>query len=107
MGFDMVRAVIFFMEFLLFTELSMCQASGIQCLNPAYGEKDGSMRGNTMISMVLLQPLMFFPILLISFIKIGSIETILIMIQGLVFLYIAGTSLPLLYFGLRKLNKIE
>jgi hypothetical protein len=107
MGFDIVRAVIFFIEFLLFSELSMCQASGIQCLNPAYGEKDGSMRGNTMISMILLQPLMFFPILMIIFIKIGSIETVLIIIQGLIFLYITGTSLPLLYFGLRKLNKIE
>jgi hypothetical protein len=73
MGFDIVRTVVFFIEFLLFAELSMCQASGIQCLNPAYGEKDGSMRGNTMISMVLLQPLMFFPILVIMFIKLGSI----------------------------------
>jgi len=107
MGFDIVRAVIFFIEFLLFAELSMCQASGIQCLNPAYGEKDGSMRGNTMISMVLLQPLMFFPILVIMFIKMGSIEMIVLLIQGLVFLYIAMTSLSLLYFGLRKLNKIE
>jgi hypothetical protein len=107
MSLDIVRTLIFFAEFLIFAELSMCQASGIQCLNPAFGEKDAKMKGNTMISMVLLQPLMFMPVMLGIFIDIGSIELMLLMMQGIIFLYIIGTSLPLLYFGLRKLNKIE
>jgi hypothetical protein len=107
MNLDTVRIMIFFVEFLVFAELSMCQASGIQCLNPAFGEKDASMKGNTMISMVLLQPLMFMPVMLGIFIDIGSIELMLLMMQAIIFLYIMGTGLPLLYFGLKKLNKIE
>ncbi|MFX1325156.1 MAG: hypothetical protein ACFE8N_09370 [Promethearchaeota archaeon] len=107
MDLDIVMAIIFFFEFLIFGELSMFQASGIQCLNPAYGEKDSRMRVNTMISMALLQPLMFMPMVLGLFIDMGSIELSLLMMQGIVFLYITIMGLMLLYFGLKKLNKIE
>ncbi|MFX0030520.1 MAG: hypothetical protein ACFE8B_15015, partial [Candidatus Hermodarchaeota archaeon] len=85
----------------------MCQASGIQCLNPAFGEKDANMKGNAMISMILLQPLLFMPMMLGIFIDIGSIKLTLLLMQGIIFLYIIITSLPLLYIGLHKLRKIE
>ena len=104
---DILRSTIFFIEFLIFAELSMCQASGIQCLNPAFGEKDASMKGNAMISMVLLQPLLFLPTILGIFIDIQSIELTLLLMQGIIFLYIIITSLPLLYIGLKKLRKME
>ncbi|MFW9939520.1 MAG: hypothetical protein ACFFFT_00670 [Candidatus Thorarchaeota archaeon] len=107
LNLDIVMATIFFFEFLIFGELSMCQASGIQCLNPAFGEKDANMKGNAMISMVLLQPLLFMPTFLGIFIDIGSIKLTLLLMQGIIFLYIIITSLPLLYFGLNKLRKIE
>jgi hypothetical protein len=104
---DILNAVIFFVEMTLFAEISMCQAMGIQCMNPAYGEKDSNMKGNAMISMVLLQPLMFIPIMSIIFIKPDSIVMMMLISQGLIFLYNLGLSLPLLYFGLRKLKRIE
>jgi hypothetical protein len=107
LNLDIILAIIFFFEFSIFAELSMCQASAIQCLNPAYGEKDASMKGNAMISMLLLQPLLFMPTMLGIFIDIGSIEFTLLLMQGIIFLYIIVTSLPLLYFGLKKLKKIE
>ena len=107
LNLDIVMALIFFFEFSIFAELSMCQASAIQCFNPAYGEKDASMKGNAMISMFLLQPLLFMPMLLGFFIDIGSIRVTLLLMQGIIFLYIVITSLPVLYFGLKKLRKIE
>lgn len=107
LNLDILMSMIFFFEFLLFAELSMCQASGIQCLNPAFGEKDANMKGNAMISMVLLQPLLFMPMILGIFIDIGSIKLTLLLMQGIIFLYIIITSLPLLYIGLHKLRKLE
>ncbi|MHA1987539.1 MAG: hypothetical protein ACW98D_12950 [Promethearchaeota archaeon] len=104
---DFIGTVIFFSEFLLFSQISMCQAMGIQCLSPAYGEKDSNMKGNAMISMILLQPIMFLPIGLLIFLDIGTIGGMMLMMHGMVFLYIIGVSFPLLYFGLKKLNKIE
>jgi hypothetical protein len=85
----------------------MCQAMGIQCLSPAYGEKDSNMKGNAMISMLLLQPIMFLPISMLFFIDIGSVEAMMLLMHGVIFLYNIGISIPLLYFGLKKLNKIE
>jgi hypothetical protein len=107
LNLDILMSIIFFFEFLFFAELSMCQASGIQCLNPAFGEKDANMKGNAMISMVLLQPLLFLPTILGIFIDIGSIKLTLMLMRGIIFLYIIITSFPLLYIGLKKLKKME
>ncbi len=104
---DLFNTVIFFVEFLIFAEISMCQAMGLQCISPAFGEKDSSMKGNTMISMLLLQPLMFLPISLLIFINPGSVELMRVVIQAPLFLYNIGVSLPLLYFGMKKLNRLE
>ncbi|MFX1378594.1 MAG: hypothetical protein ACFFA4_05835 [Promethearchaeota archaeon] len=104
---DIVNTVIFFIEFLLFAQISMCQAMGLQCISPAFGEKDSSMRGNAMTSMLLMQPLMFLPIGLLIFIGPGSIEFMRLLIQVPIFLYNMGVSIPLLYFGMKKLNKLE
>ncbi|UCC19526.1 MAG: hypothetical protein JSV62_15730 [Promethearchaeota archaeon] len=104
---DLLNTVIFFIEFLLFAQISMCQAMGLQCISPAFGEKDSSMKGNAMISMLLLQPLMFIPIGALMFIKPGSVELMRLIIQAPIFLYNIGVSIPLLYFGIKKLNKLE
>ncbi|MFX0105399.1 MAG: hypothetical protein ACFE75_07910 [Candidatus Hodarchaeota archaeon] len=104
---DLLNTVIFFVEFLLFAQISMCQAMGLQCLSPAFGEKDSNMKGNAMISMLLLQPLMFLPIVLLFFINPKSIEILRLLIQGSIFLYNIGVSLPILYFGMKKLNRLE
>ncbi|MFX1387815.1 MAG: hypothetical protein ACFE9M_11415, partial [Promethearchaeota archaeon] len=104
---DLLNTVIFFVEFLLFAQISMCQAMGLQCFSPAFGEKDSSMKGNTMISMLLLQPLMFLPIGLLIFINPHSLEIMRLILQAPIFLYNIGVSLPLLYFGMKKLNRLE
>ncbi|MFX0005883.1 MAG: ABC transporter permease [Promethearchaeota archaeon] len=104
---DILNTIIFFVEFLLFAEISMCQAMGLQCTSPAFGEKDSNMRSNAMISMLLLQPMMFLPIMLLLVIHPETVEMTRILMQVPVFLYNIGISLPLLYFGMRKLNKLE
>ncbi len=104
---DLLNTVIFFFEFLLFAQISMCQAMGLQCISPAFGEKDSSMRGNAMISMLLLQPLMFIPIGLLMFIRPSNIEIMRLILHAPLFLYNILVSLPLLYFGMKKLNKLE
>jgi hypothetical protein len=104
---SLVNSVIFFFEFLLFSQIAMCQAMGIQCISPAFGEKDSKMKSNTMISMVLLQPMLFLPIFLLIFLNPDSIEMMRLILQLPVFLYIIGTGFLLLYFGMKKLNKIE
>ncbi len=102
-----LNAVIFFFEFLIFSQIAMCQAMGIECLSPAYGEKDSNMKSNAMISMLLLQPLIFIPIMTLIFFDI-DIRTLGILIpHAIIFLYNIAASIPLLYFGMKKLNKIE
>ncbi len=104
---DLLNAMIFFIEFLIFSQIAMCQAMGIECLSPAYGEKDSNMKSNAMISMVLLQPLIFIPVMTLIFFDI-DIRTLGILIpHGIIFLYNIAVSIPLLYFGMKKLNKIE
>ncbi len=105
---DLFNSMIFFVEFLIFAEISMFQAMGLQCISPAFGERDSSMKGNTMISMLLLQPLLFLPIGLLLFINPGrSVELMRLIVQAPLFLYNIGVSLPLLYFGMKKLNRLE
>lgn len=104
---DIVSTIIFFAEFLIFTQITMCQAMGIECISPAYGEKDSNMKSNKMISMLLLQPLLFIPIILLIFIDIDSVILKTIVIHGIIFLYNFATSIPLLIYGMKKLNNIE
>ncbi|MFX1320533.1 MAG: hypothetical protein ACFFAQ_02705 [Promethearchaeota archaeon] len=104
---DHFNTVLFFVEFLIFAQISMCQAMGFQCISPAFGEKDSSMKSNVMISMLLLQPLMFIPIGMLMFLNPGSVESLRLIIQVPIFLYNIGVSIPLLYYGMKKLNKME
>ena len=104
---DIVNALIFFVEFLIFLQIAMSQAMGIECLSPAFGEKDSNMKGNAMVSMLLLQPLIFIPVIIMIFVDIDSLVQMMVMSHGVIFLYNLATSIPLLYFGMKKLNKIE
>ncbi|NVM17881.1 MAG: hypothetical protein HWN80_09200 [Candidatus Lokiarchaeota archaeon] len=104
---DIVNTIIFFIEFLIFSQITMCQAMGIECISPAYGEKDSNMKSNAMISMLLLQPLIFLPIMMLIFIDIDSWTIKMLISHGVLFLYNFAASIPLLIFGMKKLNKIE
>lgn len=104
---DIVNTIIFFVEFLIFSQITMCQAMGIECISPAYGEKDSNMKSNAMISMLLLQPLIFIPIMMLIFVDVDSWTLKMLISHGVIFLYNFATSIPLLIFGMKRLNKIE
>jgi hypothetical protein len=50
---------------------------------------------------------MFIPIGMLMFLNPGSVESMRLIIQVPIFLYNIGISLPLLYYGMKKLNKLE
>ena len=104
---ELIDALMFFGAFLLVGQFSMAQAMGLQCLSPAYGEKAPSMRINTIISMLLMQPVLMLPIIMLIFFNPESLIMMRIILQLPFFIFIIGISSLLLYFGMRKLKKIE
>ena len=104
---SIVDGLIFFGTFLLLSQFSMAQAMGIQCLSPAYGEKDSNMRTNTMISMVIIQPILILPVIMLIFFNPENMIMMRVIFQVPVFIFIIAISSFLLYFGMRKLKKIE
>lgn len=108
MEMDFVNAIVYFILGTAFTQLAIIQATGIQCFSPAFEIKGKDMSGNVMMSMVLQQ----VPLFLVMFGLFGSdlpVDPILarIAILGPIFLISIATSIPVFYFGLKKLNKIE
>ena len=104
---DLIDALIFFGTFLLVGQFSMAQAMGLQCLSPAYGEKAPNMRTNTIISMGLMQPVLMTPAIMLIFFNPDNLIMMRIVLQLPLFIFIIGISSLLLYFGMRKLKKIE
>ena len=103
--------ILFFILFLIHGTISISQAVGIQCFNPAFEEKGGDMMLNNglfiglSIGIIILN--IYFEIMLTNRLSLLSIELLLI-IQALPIILIGlGTGFPLLYFGIRKLKKIE
>ena len=96
-------SVFFFLELVIFAEISMCQAMGLQCINPAFGIKESKMKSNTMISMGLMQPLLLMPMLLIIFIGLDNIGFTFMIAHGVTFLYNIATSMSLLKYGLKRI----
>jgi hypothetical protein len=104
---ELIDALIFFGTFLVIGQFSMVQAMGLQCLSPAYGEKAPNMRTNTIISMGLMQPVLMLPVIMLIFFNPDSLIMMRIILQLPLFIFIIGISSLLLYFGMRKLKKIE
>ncbi len=102
--------IFFFILFLVHGTISISQAVGIQCLNPAFEEKGGDMMLNNglfiglSIGIIILN--IIFEIMVTTRLSL-SLELMLI-IQALPLILIGlGTGFLLLYFGIRKLKKIE
>ena len=102
--------IFFFILFLVHGTISISQAVGIQCFNPAFEEKGGDMMLNNglfiglSIGIIILN--IYFEIMVSTRLSL-SLE-LMIIIQALPIILIGlGTGFPLLYFGVRKLKKIE
>ncbi|MCK4780375.1 MAG: hypothetical protein KAT57_09325, partial [Candidatus Lokiarchaeota archaeon] len=91
------------------SEVVISQAVGIQCLSPSFEEKGSTMTTNNLILMVLqFIPLQFgFLIIILAFPIPSSPELAKFHFLLPLLLISIGTAIPLLFFGLRKLSKIE
>ncbi len=85
------------------------QAIGIQSINPSFEEK-GKVMSTNIITLVFLQmvpfQLLFMVLLLVSPPFTSALFAKLYYLSPLLLISIS-ISLPLLYFGIRKLSKIE
>ena len=108
MNFDIGTWIYLFISFTFYSLISLCQSIAIQCFSPAFEEKGKNMQGNLMISMVLQN----IPLFAAIFMLIGSLFTVArelewLFMTGTIFLVNSAISIPMLYFGLKKLDKIE
>lgn len=108
-NFDIFNIIFFFTFYLINSEIVIFQAVGIQCLNPSFEEKGRAMTTNILALMVLqMIPLQFiFILVLILFPKPSSPELAKFLFLTPMLLVALASSLPLFYFGLRKLSKLE
>jgi hypothetical protein len=107
--FDLFDILFFFSFYLINSEVVIAQAIGIQCLSPAFEEKGSSMTSNNLFLMVLqLVPFQFiFLFIIIAFpVPTSPILARFHYLMPLLLTSIAS-AIPLLFLGLRKLNKIE
>lgn len=107
--FDLFTILFFFSFYLINSEVVIFQAVGIQCLSPAFEEKGSAMTSNNLFLMVLqIVPFQFLLLFIIIAFPIPS-SPILAKFHFLMpFLLISiASAVPLLFFGLRKLSKIE
>ncbi len=104
---DIIETLIFFFLFLANMEICMLQAVGLQCKSPAFGEKDSNMKGNAMISMLIMQPSIMMPIFLLIFINPHTVLMMRIVMLAPVFTFNIVVGTTLLYIGIKKLNKLE
>ena len=109
LNFDLFTIIFFFCFYLINSEVVISQAVGIQCLSPSFEEKGSTMTTNNLILMVLqFIPLQFgFLIIILAFPIPSSPELAKFHFLLPLLLISIGTAIPLLFFGLRKLSKIE
>ncbi len=105
---EIVDAVIFFFLFLTYVQISLCQAIGVQCFSPSFETKGGTMQGNVMISMMLQNiPLFIMIFALIELDLSVTPEMMRFLTMSFLILMNTAMSVPVLYFGMKKLNKME
>lgn len=107
--FDIIDIIFFFSFYLINSMTVISQAIGIQSINPSFEEK-GRVMSTNIITLVLVQmvpfQLLFMVLLLVSPPFTSALFAKLYYLSPLLLISIS-ISLPLLYFGIKKLSKIE
>lgn len=110
MQYDLFSSIYFFCLFVIYCMVTLSQAVGLQCINPAFEEKGGDMQLNMLlivvINMATMFVIIFFDIALFIIID-PPLELIKFILPFPLFLIGGGTAIPLLFFGIKKLGKIE
>lgn len=107
--FDVFTIIFFFCFYLIYSQIVISQAIGIQCFAPSFEEKGRTMTTNNLILMVLqMVPFQFlFMFLIIMFTPPLSPELVKFYFLSPMLLLSAGIAIPLLFFGIKKMGKIE
>ncbi|MFW9881379.1 MAG: hypothetical protein ACFFG0_50590, partial [Candidatus Thorarchaeota archaeon] len=107
--FDFSTVIFFFIFYLIYCQLVIFQAIGIQCFNPSFEEKGRVMATNNLILMVLqMLPFQFILItLLIVFTPPSSPNLIRFYLLSPILLLSAAVAIPLIFFGIKKIGRIE
>ena len=107
--FDIFTIFFFFTFSLIYNQLVMFQAIGIQCFSPSFEEKGRAMTTNNLILMVLqMIPFqMIFTALLIFFSPPTSPHFAKLFYLSPMLLISGIIAIPLLFFGIKHLSKIE
>ena len=107
--FDLFTIIFFFCFYLINSEVVIAQAVGIQCLSPSFEEKGSTMTTNNLMLMVLqFVPFQFtFLFIILAFPIPSSPELAKFHFLMPLLLISMGIAIPLLYFGIIKLSKIE
>ncbi|MFX0028843.1 MAG: hypothetical protein ACFE8B_06510 [Candidatus Hermodarchaeota archaeon] len=107
--FDIFNIFFFFTFYLIYNQLVIFQAIGIQCFSPSFEEKGRAMTTNNLILMVLqMIPFQFiFTALLIFFSPPTSPNAAKFYFLSPMVLISLLTALPLLFFGIKHLSNIE
>lgn len=108
--YDLLTAIFFFFFSGTYNMITVSQAIGIQCLKPSFEEKGGDMMINTQIIVGINIGIIIFNIIF-SIQFISSLnpppELVKIFLALPILVLGSGIAIPLLFFGIRKLNKIE
>ncbi|MHA2124753.1 MAG: hypothetical protein ACW99E_05525 [Promethearchaeota archaeon] len=106
---DLSTMIFFFVFFVINCEIVISQAIGIQCYNPSFLEKGRIMTTN-IVMLVLIQMIPFqllgTMLFLFSQIPLSGLGAKFFILSPLLLTSLA-TAIPLLYFGTKKLSKIE
>lgn len=108
--FNVLEALFHFALMFTFTLLSVLEAIGIQCINPAFEEKGKNMSGNVFFNVGLqvggIVLLIVMMIMFDVFETTNPSDAKIVMIIPLMMFH-AIAAVPIFYFGLRKLNRME
>ena len=107
--FDVFTIIFFFTFYLIYNQLVMFQAVGIQCFSPSFEEKGRAMTTNNLILMVLqMIPFqMIFTALLLFFSPPTSPHLAQLFYLSPMILISGVIAIPLLFLGIKHLSKIE
>lgn len=108
--YDLFTSIYFFFLFVIYCMITLSQAIGLQCINPAFEEKGGDMQLNILLIVVINMATMFvaiFSSIAIFAIIDPPLELVKFILPFPLLLIGGGTAIPLLFFGIKKLGEIE
>lgn len=106
---DFWGGLFFFIMLFIYTLVVMMQTIGINCFSPVYESKGGKLFANSQISLVIQMVFLFLTIFVFIglIINSASLLEVRLIIYGPLILMNIAVAIPLFYFGLKRLNKME